>query len=775
MLRRACLALLLLLETPACSRCGNEPSAGGIVLDAEDPSDNGGAVQAAFSASPDWEASVQERADRAYFQMRTVRGHCLAGTPPGIQDRCAVERAEQPAACENLFRTAAAEAERTDLPRRLELLDRLGEFLLAQGRVTESVDAYRQAAALGVRVSPEAEHRARIRLGIAELRQGEFANCLENHNAETCILPLTPAAYHRDPGGSAAAVKTFGAVLAKDPGDRLVRWLLNLGYMTLGAYPHGVPEKWRIPPEAFRSRSAFPRFRNLAPELGFHDMGLVGSVAVDDFNGDGRLDILRSSAGYCDPLRLALNDGRGGFTDVTEAWGLDSVLGAVGLLQADYDNDGDLDVYVTRGIWERPGIHDEAFGVGVRNTLLRNEGGRFRDVTREAGLFAESSFNIASVWGDFDGNGRLDLFVCDAHVSSRLYENVGDRFSLKADSGFGVHPQESCMGVAAGDPDDDGDTDLFVSVHRGKSRLYLNDGDGVFSPLETTAFDSVRQGFPAFFFDADQDGRDDLFVGAWDGKSEDLGALMQGMPHGAEAAHLFLNRGSLQFEDAGQAWGLNTALLVMGANFGDLDNDGWPDLLLGTGGPPFEYLLPNRIYRNANGRGFDDVTFASGMGVLQKGHGIGLGDLDQDGDRDVVASFGGWVPGDTFADSIFENPGFPGRMVSLRLQGVEANRSAIGSRLRIRIREGGRERVLYRTVTPGGSFGSSTLAVEIGIGSAAQIDELEIRWARPGATQTLRNLKAGGVYRIVEGHPDAETLTLPALKLASRKANTAHH
>ena len=127
----------------------------------------------------------------------------------------------------------------------------------------------------------------------------------------------------------------------------------------------------------------------------------------------------------------------------------------------------------------------------------------------------------------------------------------------------------------------------------------------------------------------------------------------------------------------------------MGANFGDLDNDGWLDFYLGTGYPDYEGLIPNVMYRNRGGTGFADVTTAGGFGHLQKGHGVSFADLDNDGDQDVFEQMGGAYPGDGFADVLFENPGFGNHWIAVKLVGARSNRSAIGARIRVEIVERG--------------------------------------------------------------------------------------
>ena len=123
----------------------------------------------------------------------------------------------------------------------------------------------------------------------------------------------------------------------------------------------------------------------------------------------------------------------------------------------------------------------------------------------------------------------------------------------------------------------------------------------------------------------------------------------------------------------------------MGANFGDLDNDGFLDLYIGTGAPDLNTLVPNRMFRNAGGRCFQDVTTSGGFGHLQKGHGVSFGDLDNDGDQDVFEVIGGWFSGDTYQNVLYENPATATTGSRSALEGTRSNRMAIGARLKIRV------------------------------------------------------------------------------------------
>ncbi|MCC6232345.1 MAG: CRTAC1 family protein, partial [Verrucomicrobiales bacterium] len=184
----------------------------------------------------------------------------------------------------------------------------------------------------------------------------------------------------------------------------------------------------------------------------------------------------------------------------------------------------------------------------------------------------------------------------------------------------------------------------------------------------------------------------------------------------------------------------------------------------GTGDPDLITLMPNRMFRNGEGRVFQDVTTAGGFGHLQKGHGVAFADLDNDGDQDVHENLGGAVSGDRYPDVLFENPGFSARWLKLRLEGRRANRSALGARVRVEMETGGVVRSIHRTVSTGGSFGANPLRLEVGLGAADRVREVEIRWPGSGFVQRVTGLLPDRAYRIREGDTNATPMSLKRLR-----------
>jgi hypothetical protein len=185
--------------------------------------------------------------------------------------------------------------------------------------------------------------------------------------------------------------------------------------------------------------------------------------------------------------------------------------------------------------------------------------------------------------------------------------------------------------------------------------------------------------------------------------------------------------------------------------------------------------MPNRMVRNAEGRFFQDVTTSANVGHLQKGHGVSFGDLDNDGDQDIYSSIGGFYSGDLAYNVLFENPGHGNHWITLQLEGVKANRAAIGARIHLELDTASGPRSIYLTAGTGGSFGSSSLQQEIGLGSARKIRSIEIRWPGSGTGQRLDDVNMDQILRIREGDPKTQTVRLKRLDLSPQGAKPAPH
>lgn len=652
-----------------------------------------------------------------------------------------------------------------DIRSELKAREALAENLLragdSAGAIVELEKIRSTAQEKGIVLAPFFKKQVRDQLGIAYLRLGEQENCVMAHGQDSCYFPIRAGGVHAMTRGSEGAVREFTAALEKDPSDLKARWLLNIAYMTLGKYPQEVPEKWLIPEKLFASEYDVGRFRDVAAVSGLEIVNHSGGAAMQDFDGDGYLDLMVSGSGPKDQLRFFHNNGNGTFTERTKEAGLIGETGGLNIIAADYDNDGWVDLLVLRGGW---------WGQNGKYpmSLLRNRGdGTFEDVTERAGLLSMHPTQTAA-WADFDGDGWLDLYVgheantTESHPSQLFHNNHDGTFTDVAGPN-GLADMGFVKGVAWGDFNNDGRPDLYVSRKGAPNKLYRNDGpvNPQHPQAEAWKFTDVTEqagvaeplhSFATWFFDYDNDGWPDLFVaGFYVETVNDVAAFEMGLPYQAETPRLYHNNHDGTFTDVTKQMHLDRAILVMGAGFGDLDNDGWLDVYLGTGDPSYEALLPNRMFRNDAGKDFQDVTTSGGFGHLQKGHSIAFGDIDEDGNEEIFEEMGGAFPGDAYQSVLYANPGHGNHWVTLELQGVQTNRSAIGARICVTVKDAGAERKIYRTAGYGSSFGGNPLRVHIGMGKATVVEEIEITWPVSKTVQRFRGVAGDKAYHVVEG------------------------
>ena len=484
-----------------------------------------------------------------------------------------------------------------------------------------------------------------------------------------------------------------------------------------------------------------------------------------DYDNDGWLDVYFVNSGPSDfftpptPLKNALyrNNGNGTFTDVTDKAGVAGGKFGMGVAAADFDADGFVDLYITN------------YGP---NILYRNNGnGTFTDVTDKAGV-ASSGWSTCATWFDLDNDGKLDLFVSsfvfydksqnplctDATLQrryycvprlfkptpSRLYRNNGNGTfaDVSRESGIADHPGKS-FGAVATDINNDGLMDLFVANDTMPNFLFVNKGGGKFEEIGLAAGVAYgeagrpRSGMGVDAADYDGDGWQDLFVANID----------------HEFFSLYHNDKELIFTDQPGEIAPSTHLLSgWGLKFFDYDNDGDPDLFLVNGHP--DDMIESRIPRvkhkeplllfENTGRGFKDVSATSGavFGKTFSGRGMAIGDFDNDGDLDVLASNNGEPP------LLLRNQGGnKNNWVGLELVAKKSNSAAVGAVITWQV--GAVKRTRLRT--GGGSYLSSHDPREIlGIGAANKIESLQIRWPS-GATDKLTNVPVNKYIKVVEG------------------------
>ncbi len=637
----------------------------------------------------------------------------------------------------------------------------LADAELRLGREEQALETYatcRQLLAqISERIPAERTIKMVFQMGVANMRFGETQNCVFRNSPDSCILPIRGDGIHQDRKGSENAIEYFTLVLRSvPPNSRLhlqARWLLNVAHMTLGTFPEAVPTEYLIPPASFESEEEFPQFVNISQRLGLDTFSNSGGAIADDFDNDGYLDLVVSTWDPAGQIRFFHNNQDGAFSDHTTQAGLDGLLGGLNLVQSDYDNDGQVDILVLRGAWLDPGDHP--------NSLIHNNGdGTFTDVTFDAGLADVDLGTQTASWSDYDHDGDLDLYVGNEAsrnnpVSCQLFLNEGDGTFTDVAEEAGVTNELFTKAVVCGDYDGDRWPDIYVSNYSGDNRLYRNDGDGTFTDVAPDLSLTRPSGsFPAWFWDFDNDGHLDIYVAAYVAGIDQLAAAHLGLPVAAETARLYRGDGAGGFEDVTRDQGLMRPNSPMGANFGDLDNDGFLDFYLGTGFPNYEELSPSVMYHNQRGKRFADVTSAGRFGHVQKGHAIAFIDRNNNGDQDIFEQMGGALAGDKFLDALYENPGFGNHWITLQLVGLQSSRSAIGARIRLDIVEDGQRRSVYKHVNSGGSFGANPLRQTIGLGKATSIERLAIFWPTTGETQEFRNVQPDQIITILQGRRD---------------------
>jgi tetratricopeptide (TPR) repeat protein len=613
--------------------------------------------------------------------------------------------------------------------------------------------ALRTASAGAPQLLPEVEEM----LGVAYLHRAGAVNDVYLHPGERCLFPIRPEFSYPKVADSQKATQHFLASLKSRPGDIETKWLLNLSYMTMGKYPAGVPKEHLFAPSLFESAEDIGRFTDVAPRTGLDKIiGEVGGLIVDDFDGDGLFDIVTSNWDFCAPMHFFHNNGDGTFTDRSKESGLLSQTGGNTIIQADYNNDGCLDILVLRGGWE----------TDLRKSLLRNDcHGVFTDVTAEAGLAKPTTTEFA-VWTDINNDGFLDLYVGNENEPNQLFLNNGNGTFKDISKSSRTDLLGLNKAVVAADYDNDGYADLFVSNYQGDSSLLHNNHDGTFTDVAPQAgVKGSGHGFAAWFFDYDNDGKPDLLATSYAMSVEESVRTYLGLPHNSPTMKLYRNLGNGAFRDVTEETGLNKVFMPMGANFGDVDNDGYPDIYFGTGELTYASLLPNVLLHNKGGKKFVDITSSSGTGELHKGHGVAFADMDNDGDEDLLEVVGGGVPGDPHAFRLFENPGHGNDWISVRLVGVKANRSAIGATIKVTVKNGMETRAVYRSVASGGTFGSSPLEQHMGLGKSAEILGLEIQWPGGAQPQRFASVPKNKAIEIKQFASDYRVIERPRFKL----------
>jgi tetratricopeptide (TPR) repeat protein len=642
----------------------------------------------------------------------------------------------------------------------------LGQLYAYAGNMNEAIAQYLKGYEVAKDLSPDVVPTFDQELGVTYLHRSEMKNGIYDEPGDRCLIPPPANMSFQNKEDSLKAIEYFQKYLERAPNDLAIRWLLNYAYMTMGQYPQGVPKQYLIPLSAFDSKEPAPHFIDVAEKAGLRLKSMAGGVIVDDFENNGLLDVVTSSMNMCEHLHYFHNNGNGTFTDQSEKAGFMDQLGGLNMIQTDYNNDGCTDILVLRGGWEIP----------MRKSLLRGScDGTFTDVTKQAGLADPPTATQTAVWADINNDGWLDLFVAAEHGPAQLFLNNGDGTFKNIAHAAGVDRAAFSKAVVSADYDNDGYADFYVSVYGGHNLLYHNNRDNTFTEVADEA-GVVGPGysFPSWFFDYDNDGWPDLLVNSYFISIDESIRTISNLPHNALTTKLFHNERNGTFKDVTADVGLDKVYMPMGANFGDIDNDGFLDIYIGNGYPNYAALIPHFLFRNHDGKYFSDVTAASGTGELHKGHAVAFADLARNGNEDILTVTGGATPGDAHTFRLFENPGSGNDWLNVKLVGVKSNHAAIGARIKVTV-ENGEEpaRSIYRTVGSGGSFGASPLEQHIGLGKSARILNLEIWWPTSNTRQEFADVQKNQFLQIKEFEPKYLKLERTAVRLGGMQVRAA--
>ena len=458
-----------------------------------------------------------------------------------------------------------------------------------------------------------------------------------------------------------------------------------------------------------RDGDVVPQFTEVGSSAGVNDSGNGAGVAWGDYDGDGDSDFYLANNGT---NLLYRSNGDGTFTEVGSSAGVNDSSNGRGVAWGDYDNDGDLDLYLAN--------------FNGANRLYQNDG---NDTFTEVGSSAsvnDSGGGDGVAWGDYDGDGDLDLFVAN-RSSGLLYQNGGSGTFAQVTSSAGTNSSGNSHSGVWGDYDSDGDLDLYVTDPGGTNWLYQNSGNGAFAEVTASAgvnYTGGGHGVGAAWGDYDGDGDLDLAVA---------------MSNNAVNV-LYQNDGDGIFSEVASSAGVNDGGQGQGIAWADYDNDGNLDLYVVNSGSA------NRLYRNGGSGTFLEVGSSEGVHDSGSGSGASWADYDGDGDQDL------YVTNTSSANQLYKNAGNTNRWLTVKLVGMSSNKSGIGVKVTA-VTGSTRQR---RDVEGGSGYLSQpSLTVEFGFGETITVDSLIVEWPSE-QVQTQTSVSTNQTLTVTEAMPDLQ-------------------
>jgi ASPIC/UnbV protein/VCBS repeat protein len=536
------------------------------------------------------------------------------------------------------------------------------------------------------------------------------------------------------------------------PEDIRYRWILRALTLHSGQPEKTIQESFRlnVPPAA----PATFQFIDVTTISGTGRLALGRGAAWGDFDNDGSDDILVGAERA--PFRLLRNCKDGTFEDVAATMGLvdPEGLGCYAAQFVDYNNDGFQDIFLTSNGW----------GGGGKLFLFHNDRGkRFRDVTKAAGL-AEPVNAFGSSWADYDNDGLVDLAVATGIVDPaagdriRLYHNEGDGKFHEVGQQAGLTQKARWISVCWGDYDGDGRQDLLATSYDAGPFLFRNLGHGRFEDVSLRAgIRNLQHAYTCEFLDFNNDGKLDIFVSTYpegDYKTMIESKISHSVGDRSQHQLLFRNNGDGTFRNVTEEAGITGWYGAMSSQTGDLDNDGFDEILLGTGNPALDWCEPKIILHNNGKSQFTDVAESSRLLHFGMLHGMALSDYDDTGNLSLFGSFGGFYWGSRETSRLYRNPGSGNMSLEIHLVGTRSNRDAIGAKITALAGQ----RTIYKWVNGGCGFGSgNSRCVHLGLGQEKKVKLLRIDWPS-GLRQSFQLIEAGQRIEITEGQNHWRTL-----------------